>query len=77
VTALGPLLGYLVTGSFIVEYVFAIPGIGRYYVAAVLARDYPLVLGLTVVLTLAIVLANLIVDLVQAALDPRLRERLA
>lgn len=77
VTALGPLLGYLVTGSFIVEYVFAIPGIGRYYVAAVLARDYPLVLGLTVVLTFAIVLANLLVDLVQAALDPRLRERLA
>ena len=77
VTALGPLLGYLVTGSFVVEYVFAIPGIGRYYVAALLARDYPLVLGLTVVLTLAIVLANLIVDLVQAALDPRLRERLA
>lgn len=77
VTALGPLLGYLVTGSFIVEYVFAIPGIGRYYVAGVLARDYPLVLGLTVVLTLAIVLANLLVDLVQAALDPRVRERLA
>jgi len=77
VTALGPLLGYLVTGSFVVEYVFAIPGIGRYYVAAVLARDYPLVVGLTVVLTLAIVLANLLVDLARAALDPRLRERLA
>jgi oligopeptide transport system permease protein len=76
VTALGPLLGYLVTGSFVVEYVFAIPGIGRYYVAAVLARDYPLVLGLTVVLTFAIVLANLLVDLARAALDPRLRERL-
>jgi len=49
VTTLGPMLGYLVTGSFVVEHVFAIPGIGRYYVAAVLARDYPLVLGLTVV----------------------------
>jgi len=77
VTALGPMLGYLVTGSFVVEQVFAIPGIGRYYVAAVLARDYPLVLGLTVVLTLAIVLANLLADLVRAALDPRTRERLA
>src|SRR5918994_2207745 len=77
VTALGPLLGYLVTGSFVVEYVFAIPGIGRYYVAAVVARDYPLILGLTVVLTLAIVVANLLVDLVHAALDPRVRERLA
>ena len=75
IAALGPLVGYLVTGSFVVEHVFAIPGIGRYYVAAVLARDYPLVLGLTVVLTLAIVVANLVVDLVPAALDPRVRER--
>ena len=75
VVALGPLVGYLVTGSFVVERVFAIPGIGRYYVAAVLARDYPLVLGLTVVLTLAIVVANLLVDLGHAALDPRVRER--
>jgi len=74
--ALGPLIGYLVTGSFVIEQVFAIPGIGRYYVAAVLARDYPLILGLTIVLTLAIVIANLVVDLVQAALDPRVRERM-
>src|SRR5215211_4720344 len=74
--ALGPLIGYLITGSFVIEQIFAIPGIGRYYVAAVLARDYPLVLGLTIVLTLAIVIANLVVDLVQAALDPRVRERM-
>ena len=74
--ALGPLIGYLVTGSFVVEYVFAIPGLGRYFVAAVLARDYPLVLGLTIVLTFAIVIANLVVDLVHAALDPRVRERM-
>jgi ABC-type dipeptide/oligopeptide/nickel transport system permease component len=74
VSALGPLLGYLVTGSFVVERIFAIPGIGRYYVAGVLARDYPLVLGLTVVLTIAIVLANLLVDLLHAALDPRIRD---
>jgi oligopeptide transport system permease protein len=74
VTALGPILGYLVTGSFVVEAVFSIPGIGRYYVAGVLARDYPLVLGLTVVLTVTILLANLVVDVLQAALDPRLRD---
>jgi oligopeptide transport system permease protein len=74
VTALGPLLGYLVTGSFVVEQVFGIPGIGRYFVAGVLARDYPLVLGLTVVLTVVIVLANLVVDLLHGALDPRVRE---
>jgi ABC-type dipeptide/oligopeptide/nickel transport system permease component len=74
VTALGPILGILVTGSFIVEEVFSIPGIGRYYVAAVLARDYPLVLGLTVVLTVAVVVANLLVDVLHALLDPRIRD---
>jgi oligopeptide transport system permease protein len=76
VSALGPLVGYLVTGSFVIEQVFGIPGIGRYFVAAVLARDYPLVLGLTVVLTVAMVLANLLADIVLAWLDPRLRERM-
>ena len=56
---------------------FAVPGIGRFYIAAAGARDYPVVLGLTVVLTVTIVVANLIVDLVYAALDPRVRESLA
>jgi ABC-type dipeptide/oligopeptide/nickel transport system permease component len=74
VTAFGPIVGYLVTGSFVVEYVFSIPGIGRYYVAGVLARDYPLVLGLTVVITLTVLVANLLVDIAHAALDPRIRE---
>ena len=73
-SALGPIVGYLITGSFVVEYVFSIPGIGRYYTAAVLARDYPLVLGLTVVLTVTVIVANLVVDIVHAALDPRVRE---
>jgi oligopeptide transport system permease protein len=73
VTAAGPLLGYLVTGSFVIELVYSVPGIGRYYVASVLARDYTVVLGITVVLALVIVLANLIVDVVHAALDPRAR----
>lgn len=75
--ATGPLVGYLVTGSFVVELIFGIPGTGRYYVAAVLARDYPLVLGLTVAMTLAIVLANLLVDVAHAALDPRARDAAA
>jgi oligopeptide transport system permease protein len=68
------MLGFLVTGSFVVEEVFAVPGIGRYFVAAAGARDYPVVLGLTVLLTVVIVLANLAVDLVHAALDPRIRD---
>jgi ABC-type dipeptide/oligopeptide/nickel transport system permease component len=74
VTALAPLIGFLVTGSFVVEQIFDIPGIGRFYVAGVLARDFPLLLGLTVVVTVTIVLANLLVDLLHGALDPRVRE---
>lgn len=73
-TASGPLLGHLVTGSFVVEQIFEIPGIGRYFVAAVLARDYPVVMGVCIVLTLAILFANLVVDVAHAALDPRVRE---
>lgn len=74
VTALGPMIGFLVTGSFVVEQVFDIPGIGRFYVASLLARDFPLLLGLTVVVTITIVLANLVVDLLHGALDPRVRD---
>jgi oligopeptide transport system permease protein len=73
VTAAGPLLGYLVTGSFIVEMIFGVPGIGRYYVASVLARDYTVVLAITVLLALVIILVNLLVDVLYAFLDPRIR----
>ena len=59
VTAAGPLLGYLITGSFVIEQIFAIPGIGRYYVTAVTARDYSVVMGLTVLLSVIVILANL------------------
>lgn len=77
VTAAGPLLGYLVTGSFVIELVFSVPGIGRYYVASVLARDYTVVLGITVLLALVIILANLVVDVLNALLDPRARRATA
>ncbi len=74
VTAAGPILGYLITGSFIVEQIFAIPGIGRYYVEAVTGRDYSVVMGLTVLLSIIVILANLVVDLLYGVLDPRTRE---
>ena len=74
VSMTGPLLGGLVTGLFVVEWTFAIPGIGRYFIAAAGAGDYPLTLGLTVVLTAAIVLANMVSDIALAALDPRIRD---
>jgi oligopeptide transport system permease protein len=74
VTAAGPLLGFLITGSFIIEQIFAIPGIGRYYVTAVNARDYSVVMGLTVLLSVIVIVANLVVDLLYGFLDPRTRE---
>jgi oligopeptide transport system permease protein len=74
VTAAGPLLGYLITGSFIVEFIFGIPGIGRYYVNSVTGRDYSVTLGITVLLSVIIILANLIVDILYGYLDPRTRD---
>ncbi len=74
VTAAGPTLGFLITGSFVIEQIFAIPGIGRYYVTAVTARDYSVVMGLTVLLAIIVILANLIVDILYGILDPRTRD---
>jgi ABC-type dipeptide/oligopeptide/nickel transport system permease component len=74
VTAAGPLLGFLITGSFIIELIFAIPGIGTYYVTAVNARDYSVVMGLTVLLAVIIIVANMVVDILYGFLDPRTRE---
>jgi ABC-type dipeptide/oligopeptide/nickel transport system permease component len=74
VTAAGPILGFLITGSFIVEQIFAIPGIGVYYVDAVEARDYSVVMGLTVLLSVIVILANMVVDILYGVLDPRTRD---
>jgi ABC-type dipeptide/oligopeptide/nickel transport system permease component len=74
VTAAGPILGFLITGSFIVEQIFAIPGIGQYYVEAVQARDYSVVMGLTVLLAVIVIVANMVVDILYGVLDPRTRD---
>jgi oligopeptide transport system permease protein len=74
VTAAGPLLGYLITGSFIVEFIFGIPGIGHYFVTSVTGRDYSVTLGITVMLSVIIIFANLIVDIAYGFLDPRTRD---
>jgi oligopeptide transport system permease protein len=74
VTAAGPILGFLITGSFIVEQIFAIPGIGTYYVTAVTGRDYSVVMGLTVLLALIVIIANMVVDILYGVLDPRTRD---
>jgi ABC-type dipeptide/oligopeptide/nickel transport system permease component len=74
VTAAGPTVGFLITGAFVIEVIFAIPGIGRYFVTAVQARDYSVVMGVTVLTSVIIVAANLVVDILYGILDPRTRE---
>jgi ABC-type dipeptide/oligopeptide/nickel transport system permease component len=74
VTAAGPLLGFIITGTFVIETVFAIPGIGRYFITAVNARDYSVVMGITVLTALIVIVANLVVDLLYGVLDPRTRD---
>lgn len=69
----GPALAFLVTGTVVVERIFAIPGLGRYFIDAALNRDYFLILGLTAFGAVAIMIANLVVDLVLAWMDPRIR----
>jgi ABC-type dipeptide/oligopeptide/nickel transport system permease component len=70
----GPILGQLVAGLFIVEWIFSIPGLGRYFIAAAEVGDYPLTLGLTMALTATIAFVNVLSDVALAALDPRLRD---
>lgn len=73
VTYLGPLVAAVFTGSFVVETIFAVPGIGRYFVLSVLNRDYTLILGLTVFYSIFLMLMNFIVDIVYIFLDPRIK----
>jgi oligopeptide transport system permease protein len=72
VTVLGPITAYLITGSFVVEHIFAIPGMGRFFVFAVSNRDYSLVMGITIIYTIILVIANLLVDILYVLLDPRI-----
>lgn len=74
-TVSGPLLAGLVTGSFVVEYLFSVPGMGRYFITAVTNRDYPLIMGVTLVYAVVIVAANIIVDGLYAVVDPRVSRR--
>jgi oligopeptide transport system permease protein len=75
VSYLGPGLSYLLTGSLVVEQVFALPGIGKYFITAALNRDYGVVLGTTIIYVFIILALNLIVDVLYAWLDPKVRLR--
>lgn len=73
VTALGPTFAFLITGSFIVETLFQIPGIGRSFVTSIAARDYTMILGTTLLYAFLIALVNLVVDILYVFIDPRVR----
>ena len=72
-TVIGPVAAVLVTGSFIVEQLFAIPGIGRTFVTSIAARDYGVIMGTTLFYAFVVAVANLVVDMLYPAIDPRIR----
>ena len=73
VTVLGPLSATILTGSFIIEYVFSIPGLATHFIQAVTNRDYPLVMGVTLLYAAFLVVTNLLVDIAYGLIDPRMR----
>jgi oligopeptide transport system permease protein len=73
VTILGPTLAFLVTGSFIIETIFAIPGVGRYYITSISQHDYGVLMAMTILYAFAVAFLNLVVDVAYAYIDPRIR----
>jgi len=75
ITILGPTFAVLITGTFIVEPIFAVPGLGRYFITSISNRDYPVIMGTTLLFGSFIIAANLLVDITYAFIDPRIRYR--
>lgn len=73
VTYVGPMLAYTVTGSFVVEKIFTIPGLGGEFISAINGRDYTLIMGTTIFLATLIIIMNVIVDIVYKIVDPRIK----
>ena len=73
ITYVGPMLANLMTGSFVVEKIFTIPGLGRDFVSAINQKDYTLIMGTTIVLATLIIVANVIVDILYKIIDPRIK----
>lgn len=71
-TYLGPQIAFTLCGGFVVETVFTIPGLGRYFVQSITARDYPVIMGTTIFLSSFVILMNLLVDLLYRVVDPRI-----
>ena len=73
VTYVGPMLAFMMTGSFVVEKVFVIPGLGKDFVSSITNRDYPMIMGTTIVLATLVITANVIVDILYKVIDPRIK----
>ncbi len=73
VTILGPTLAFLVTGSFIIERIFSVPGVGQFYLASISTRDYSLLMAMTMLYAFAVASLNVVVDVLYAYIDPRIR----
>jgi len=69
----GPAIAFLVTGTVVVESIFSVPGLGRYFIDAANNRDYFLILGITAFGAVSLMIANLAVDVIYALVDPRIR----
>ena len=72
ITYFGPMLAFIVTGSMVVEQIFAVPGVGRQFVSSIINRDYTMIMGTTIFLASLIVIMNLISDLLYKVVDPRI-----
>lgn len=72
ITYLGPVMAGIITGSFVVESTFSIPGLGKYFVQSILNRDYPVIMATTVVLSALVIFMNLVVDIAYKIVDPRI-----
>lgn len=72
ITYFGPMLAYIVTGSLVVEQIFAVPGIGRAFVSSITNRDYPLIMGTTIILSFLVVIMNFVGDILYKVVDPRI-----
>ena len=73
VTYAGPMFAFMLTGSFVIESVFSIPGIGSAFVSGITTRDYPIIMGLTIFLGFLVITFNLITDILSAIIDPRIK----
>ena len=73
ITILGPTLAFLITGSFIIERIFNIPGVGQYYLNSITTRDYSLLMAMTMLYAFAVAFLNVVVDVLYAYIDPRIR----